>query len=49
MDGYDSADELAEAVEEQVLQLVAGVRAHDAALMGLIAKLRTFRALPRDD
>ena len=48
IDGYESADELAEAVEEQVLELVAGIRAYDAQLMNLVAKLRRFRGVPRE-
>jgi hypothetical protein len=44
IDDYETADELAEAVEEQVVEFVRAVRAHDAALMELISKLRQFRA-----
>jgi hypothetical protein len=48
IEDYDSADELAEAIEEQVEQLVAGVRAVDAQMMNLIAKLRRYRSTPGD-
>lgn len=48
IDDYESADELAVAVEEQLVQLVAGIRAYDAELSKLITKLRQFRASGKD-
>jgi hypothetical protein len=43
IDDYETADELAEAVEEQLVDMVAGIRAYDAELSKLISRLRQFR------